>query len=175
MKQFLKVATWVFLSGAFLPFFACDKKLPVVVIPYTPSSFTVDITTPTVGGTNPAGTKVFAKDAIDNAVATFLKGKNIAVASITAIDITELSAEIQNSALDFGDVTSSTFNLGGADVATFSGGVTGKKVTYKVVKPNVLAILTADKTSYSLSLTTNKATPAATVLVTYTVNISYSL
>jgi hypothetical protein len=176
MKQFIKAATFILLLGAFLSFFSCAKVKIPIVIPYTPSGFTIEITTPPAGGLNPAGKKDFNKAAIDNAVAQFLKDKNIAVANITAIDLTDLTAEIiGNTALDFGDIDSGVFNLGGSDVATVTKPPTGKKASYTIVKPNVLAILTASTTSYSLSITTNKPTPAATIQVKYSVNITYTL
>ena len=87
MKQFIKAATFILLTGAFLSFFSCAKIQIPIVIPYSPPNFTIEITTPTVGGTNPAGTKVFSKNAIDNAMLKFLKDKNISVGKIASIDL----------------------------------------------------------------------------------------
>jgi hypothetical protein len=172
MKQFIKFSTFAILTLALFTITSCGK-IPIE-IPYSPTGFTIDITVPTVGGTNPAGTKVFSKDQIDNAVLTFLKDKNIATTSISSIDLTSLTAEIgAGSTLDFSDMTSAAFNLGGVDVAKLTNPPAGKTANYTITNSNVLSAMLAPKTSYSLSITTNKATPAATVTIKYGLKITY--
>ena len=168
MKQLLKISLFAVLVMSLFTFGTCDK-LKTVVLPYS-GSYVIDLTA------NPAGTKTFGKTDIDNAVAKLLKDKGISTTNVSAIELTSVTAEIPStSTLDFGDVTSAAFNLGGSDVATVTSPPAGKTATQKIVKSNLLAILLADKTSYSLTITTNKATPAATVTVKYAVNISYTL
>jgi hypothetical protein len=172
MKQFIKFSTFAVLALTLFTITSCGK-IPIE-IPYSPPGFTIEITVPTVGGTNPAGTKVFSKDQIDNAVTNFLKDKGVATTSISSIDLTSLTAEIgAGSTLDFGDVTSGAFNLGGVDVATITSPPAGKTASYKIINANVLTAMLAPKTSYSLSITTNKATPAATLTIKYGLKITY--
>lgn len=168
MKQLLKISLFAVVAMSLFTFGTCDN-LKTVVLPYS-GSFGVDLTA------SPAGTKSFGKADIDNAVATFLKDKGISTTNVTAIELTTVTAEIPStSTLDFADMTSAVFNLGGNDVANITSPPAGKTATYKIIKADVLAILLAAKTSYSLTATTNKATPAATVTVKYAINISYKL
>lgn len=166
MKQLLKITAFAVLTMSLFTFGKCKNDL---VIPYT-GTFNVDVTA------NPAGTKTFAKADIANAVATFLKDKNISTANVSSIELESVKAEIPaTSTLDFADLTSASFSLGGTEVSTITSPPAGKTATQKVVKTDVKALLLADKTSYSLTVVTNKATPATTIVVKYTVNIGYSL
>jgi hypothetical protein len=172
MKQLIKFPIFAAFALAFFSVISCGK-IPIEV-PYSPTGFVIELTTPTVGGTNPAGTKVFAKDQIDNAVTKFLTDKGISTTSISSIDLTSLTATIgAGSTLDFGDMTAGAFNLGGVDVATITNPPAGKTATYKITNANVLSAMLAPKTSYSLSVTTNKPTPAATITVNYGLKITY--
>ena len=166
MKQLLKISLFAVLTMSLFTFGTCKKA--TVVVPYT-GTFNVALTA------NPAGTKTFGSS-IDNAVVTFLKDKGIATTNVSSIELTGVVATIPStSTLDFADLTSAVFNLGGTDVANITSPPAGKTATQKVIKTDLLAILLAAKTSYSLTVTTNKATPAETITVKYSVNIGYSL
>ena len=167
MKQLLKISLFAVLTMSLFTFGTCKKA--TVVVPYT-GTFNIALTA------NPAGTKSFGQASIDNAVITFLKDKGISTTNVSSIELTSVVATIPStSTLDFADLTSAVFNLGGTDVSSITAPPAGKTATQKVIKTDLLAILLAAKTSYSLTVTTNKATPAETVTVKYSVNIGYTL
>ena len=167
MKLLLKFSAFAILTMALFTFGTC--KDTTLVLPYS-GSFDVVLTA------NPAGTKTFSKDQITNAVVTFLTDKKISITNVSSIELTSVVATIPStSTLDFGDLTSASFSLGGTEVANVTNPPAGKTLTEKVVKTNVKAELLANTLSYGLTLVTNKATPAETVKVNYSVNIGYSL
>lgn len=167
MKQLLKISAFAIMTMALFTFATC--KNTTVVLPYS-GSFDVVMTA------NPAGTKTFSKDQITNAVVTFLTDKKIDVSKVSSIELESVIATIPaTSTLDFGDMESASFSLGGTEVANISKPPAGKKLTQKVIKTDVKAALLANTLSYGLTVVTNKATPAETVKVAYTVNIGYSL
>ena len=167
MKQLLKFSTFAILTMALFTFATC--KNPTVVLPYS-GSFDVAVTA------GAAGTKTFSKDQIANAVVTFLTDKKISTANVSSIELTSVVATIPaTSTLDFGDMSSASFSLGGTEVANITSPPAGKSLTQKVIKTDVKAALLANTLSYGLTVVTNKATPAETVKVTYSVNIGYSL
>lgn len=169
MKQLLKMSLFAVLTMTLFTFGLCDDA-KTIILPYS-GTFTVNVTASAA-----AGTKTFEKTAIDNAVATFLKDKNISTTNVSSIELTSVTAEIPStSTLDFADMTSAVFNLGGTDVANITNPPAGKTATQKVIKADVLALLLAEKTSYKLTVVTNKATPAADVVVKYAINIGYKL
>jgi hypothetical protein len=168
MKQLLKMTAFAVLAMSLFTFGKCKNDL---VIPYT-GSFDVVLTA------NPAGTKTFGKTDIENAVVKFLTDKKISTTNVSSIELESVVATIPaGSALDFSQLSSATFSLGGTDVAEIKTppALSGKTLTQKVIKADVKAILLATKTSYGLSVTTNTATVAETVKVAYTVNIGYTL
>ncbi len=167
MKQLLKFSAFAILTMVLFTFGTC--KNTTLVLPYT-GSFDVVLTA------NPAGTKTFSKDQITNAVVTFLTDKKISITNVSSIELTSVVATIPStSTLDFGDLTSASFSLGGTEVANVTSPPAGKTLTQKVIKADVKAALLANTLSYGLTVVTNKATPAETVKVTYSVNIGYSL
>ena len=173
MKQLLKFSAFAVLTMALFTFATC--KDATVVLPYT-GSFDVALSVTPPATTNPAGTKTFSKDQITNAVVTFLTDKKIDVSKVSSIELTSVVATIPaTSTLDFGDMTSASFSLGGTEVANITSPPAGKSLTQKVIKTDVKAALLANTLSYGLTVVTNKATPAETIKVTYSVNIGYSL
>lgn len=167
MKQLLKISAFTIVTMVLFTFATC--KNTTLVLPYS-GSFDVVLTA------NPAGTKTFSKDQITNAVVTFLTDKKISIANVSSIELTSVVATIPaTSGLDFGDMDSASFSLGGTEVANVTKPPAGKSLTQKVIKTDVKAALLANTLSYALTVVTNKATPAETVKVTYAVNIGYSL
>ncbi len=167
MKQLLKLSAFAMLTMVLFTFATC--KDTTVVLPYS-GSFDVVLTA------NPAGTKTFSKDQLTNAVVTFLTDKKISIDKVSSIQLESVVATIPaTSTLDFGDMTSASFSLGGTEVANVTSPPAGKKLTQKVIKTDVKAALLANTLSYGLTIVTNKATPAETVKVTYSVNIGYAL
>ena len=167
MKQLLKFSAFAILTMALFAFATC--KDTTLVLPYS-GSFDVVLTA------NPAGTKTFSKDQITNAVVTFLTDKKIDISKVSSIELVSVVATIPSTSnLDFGDMTSASFGLGGTEVANITNPPAGKILTQKVIKADVKAALLANTLSYSLTVVTNKATPAETIKVTYSVNIGYSL
>jgi hypothetical protein len=167
MKQLLKISAFAILAMSLFTFGTC--KTTTLVLPYT-GTFDVVLTA------NPAGTKTFSKDQIDNAVVKFLTDQKINVTNVSSIELVSVVATIPStSALDFGQMNSASFSLGGSEVANITSPPAGKTLTQKVIKTDVKAALLADKMSYGLTVVTNVATVAETVKVTYKVNIGYSL
>ncbi len=167
MKQLLKISAFAIVTMVLFTFATC--KNTTLVLPYS-GSFDVVLTA------NPAGTKTFSKDQITNAVVTFLTDKKISIANVSSIELTSVVATIPaTSGLDFGDMDSASFSLGGTEVANVTKPPAGKSLTQKVIKTDVKAALLANTLSYALTVVTNKATAAETVKVTYAVNIGYSL
>jgi hypothetical protein len=169
MKHFIKASYFVLVSMTVFLFSNCKEELSIPIkVPYT-GTFSVDVTAA------PGGTKTFSKT-IDNSVKTFLSSKSIALDKISAVELNSLIAVIPPASdLDFGQLSSGSFNIGGIDVASISNPPAGKSATYKLDKTDVRVPLLEDKLVYSLTATTKQATVAATVTVTYAVTITYKL